>query len=402
MNLLINAGKIIKGTGEAPIIQGAILINDNKIVEVGQQGEVRIKNGTKVLDFSDMTVVPGLIDCHVHLCHTFKTLTHSKYIAEEITKSVILGVTNAQQCLKSGVLTVRDLGCGHTGIFQIRSALNSGQIIGPRLFVCGQPIAISGGHWWQISREADSPNEIRKAVREQLRWGADCIKFMVTGGAGFQYEELTDLQMNLNELIAGVEEAKKRNKRLCAHATNPTGVINCVEAGVDSIEHGTILNENALEEMKNTDSFYVPTLFCYWEIAKNGRKLGAREDNILKAREIIDSHREAFQSAYRMGINIATGTDRVWGNFFVGDSLISEMELMEKYGMAPMDILKAATYTSACNLGIENIVGTLEKGKLADLVIINGDPLKKICNLRRVSYVFKEGRNVYKRDLKEI
>jgi imidazolonepropionase-like amidohydrolase len=147
--------------------------------------------------------------------------------------------------------------------------------------------------------------------------------------------------------------------------------------------------------MKRAGSFYVPTLLCYWEIATKGKELGAREDNIRKARAIIDSHREAFQRAYRMGINIATGTDRVWGKIFVGESLISEMELMVKYGMAPMDAIKAATYTSACNLGIEKFAGTLERGKLADLVIVEGDPLENMSNLRRVYRVMKEGKIVY-------
>jgi imidazolonepropionase-like amidohydrolase len=395
VNVLINAGKVVKGTGVDPIEKGAILISDNKIAEVGQQGDIKAENGTEILDARDKTVVPGLIDCHVHLCHTYQTWTHSKYMAQEITSSVLLGVSNAEQCIKSGVLTVRDLGCGHTGIFQLRSAINSGQIVGPRLLVCGQPIAMTGGHWWQMSQEADGPSEVRKAVRDQLRWGADCIKFMVTGGAGLQYEEITEVQLNLDELTAGVEEAKKKNKPVCAHVGNPEGALVCVEAGVDSIEHGTILGEKALDAMKRAGSFYVPTLLCYWEIATKGKELGAREDNIRKARAIIDSHREAFQRAYRMGINIATGTDRVWGKIFVGESLISEMELMVKYGMAPMDAIKAATYTSACNLGIEKFAGTLERGKLADLVIVEGDPLENMSNLRRVYRVMKEGKIVY-------
>jgi len=313
---------------------------------------------------------------------------------------VLRAVNNANRCLRTGVLTVRDAGCGHTGIFQIRSAIASGQISGPRLLIPGYPIAMTGGHGWDFAFEVDGPDAVRRAVRDMLRWGADCIKFMVTGGAGTQYEETDQVQMTPEELKAGAEEAKKKSKRTFAHCTNPQGALVCVEAGVDSIDHGTLLDKAALDVMKRSNSFYVPTLYVYSGIATRGKEVGLDEWMIKKAEGIIDSHKKAFQTAYKTGVNIATGTDlgsekmERFGK--IGDDLISEIELMVRYGMTPMDAIKAATYTSSRNLGIENSVGTIEKGKLADLVILDDDPLLDISNLRRVSQVMKEGKIVYK------
>jgi imidazolonepropionase-like amidohydrolase len=223
---------------------------------------------------------------------------------------------------------------------------------------------------------------------------------MVTGGSSTQYEEITDVQLTLDELAAGVEEAKKRHRLTLAHANNSEGAMLCVQAGVNSIDHGNILNKEALDAMKKAGSFYVPTMYCYVATATNGPKVGVPEWEVEKSRQILDVHRESFQRAYRMGINIATGTDlgpeaRGGPVAVLGEGLIAEMELMAEYGMTPADTIKAATCVSARNLGIDQSTGTLQEGKLADLVIIDGDPLDDIGNLRRVWRVMKEGRIVY-------
>jgi imidazolonepropionase-like amidohydrolase len=225
------------------------------------------------------------------------------------------------------------------------------------------------------------------------------LKFMVTGGAGTPHMELTQVLMTANELAAAVGEARTRGKRTLAHATNPQGVLQCVEAGVDSIDHGNVLDNAALDAMKKAGSFYTPTIYVYYALATTGAKAGGSEWAVQKAKGIVDSHKDAFQKAYRMGINIATGTDlgsvstdRVG---LLGEGLFSEIELMVKYGMAPMDAIKSATHTSARNLGVEKVVGTLQKDKLADLVIIDGNPLEDISHIRRVWRVMKEGQIVY-------
>jgi imidazolonepropionase-like amidohydrolase len=400
LDLLVKAGKVIDGTGAEPIEKGAILISGNTIKEIGRQSELNVESGTQILDAGDKTVIPGLMDCHAHFCGGYHIWTHEKYVAQEITKTILLGVYNASQCVQSGVLTIRDAGCGHTGIFQMRSAINSGQIRGPRLLVSGYPIAMTGGHGWDMAREVDGPDETRKAVRDMLRWGADCIKFMVTGGAATQYEEMDQTQMTLSELTAGVEEAKKKGKRTFAHANYSNGALLCVEAGIDSIDHGNLLDNKALDAIKKGGAFYVPTLYAYVGMATRGKEAGFSDWAVEKCKKILEAHKESFQRAYRMGVNIATGTDlgfekqaSSYGK--LGESLITEMEIMVKYGMTPMHAIKAATYMSARNLGIEKSVGTLEKGKLADLVIIDGDPLENISNLRRTWRVMKEGKIVH-------
>jgi imidazolonepropionase-like amidohydrolase len=400
MDMLIRAKKIIDGTRANPLNNGAIAIEGRTIKEIGPQSEIKAVNGVEVIEADDKTVIPGLIDCHCHFCEGYHSWTHNRYVPREVTKTVLRGVRNAQLCIKAGVLTVRDAGCGHTGIFEMRSAIESGRLLGPRLYVSGQAIAMTGGHGWSSALEVDGPYETRKAVRDMLRWGADCIKFLATGGAATQYEEIDQVQMTYDELEAGVEEARKKKKRTFAHVGNPDGALLCVRAGVDSIDHGTILNNAALNAMKNAGSFYVPTMYVYSGIATKGKDAGLSEWMVGKAKGVLDSHREAFQKAYRMGINIATGTDvgsdgmEKWGGR-MGEGLLSEIELMVKYGMTPMDAIRAATQMSARNIGIDQSVGTLERGRLADLVIIDGDPLEDISKLRRVWRVVKEGKLVH-------
>lgn len=406
MRVLVKATKIIDGNGAEPIEKGAVLIADKTIVQVGRQSEIKAEAGTHILDAEGKTVIPGLIDCHTHYFGTsqdYHKWTHESYVPREITKSILLGVRNAQRCIRAGVLTFRDAGCTHTGVFQIRDEVNSGKMLGPRTLVSGTPIATTAGHAWGMDSEADGPVGVRKAVRNMLRWGPDAIKFMITGGAGTQYEEITQVQFTLEELKAGVEEAKKRNKRTLGHVGNSEGAILAVEAGLDSIDHGTILNDQALNAIKTSDSFYVPTLLVYWLNANKGAEFGISEWIVSKSKAIVDSHKEVFQKAYKMGINIAAGTDlggdknqrQVEAGYHAGAGLIGELELMVKYGMSPLDAIKAATLMASRNLGIEGIVGTLEKGKLADLVIVDGDPSENICDLRRVYKVMKEGQIVY-------
>jgi imidazolonepropionase-like amidohydrolase len=400
MDILIKNGKVIEGSGKEPIEKGYVLVSGQKIMEVGQQGEVKVGAGTQVLDATGKTVIPGLIDCHAHTVSGYHVWTYDKYVPREVTKSILRGIKNAERCVKAGVLTVRDAGCGHVGIFELRSALNSGYILGPRLLAAGQPISATGGHGWDMALQADGPYGVRTAVRSLVRWGADCIKFMVTGGAASQYEEMTQVQMSSDELAAGVDEARKKGKRTLAHVCNSEGALMCVEAGIDSIDHGNMLDNRALAAMKKAGSFYVPTVNVYFALANVNPQPGSifTEWLIRKSKGIVDAHKESFQRAYKMGLDIATGTDfeeELSSLLDGGDPLIAEMELMVKYGMTPLDAIKAATYTSARNLGIEENVGTLQSGRLADIVILDGDPLDDISNLRRVWRVMKEGSLVY-------
>lgn len=398
MQTLVRAKRVIDGTGAEPIEKGAILVSGNIIEEVNQQSELRAGDGIEILDAGNRTVIPGLIDCHAHLCPGYRIWTYDKYVPQEITKSVLRGVSNAERCVRSGVLTARDAGCAHTGIFQMRCAINSGQIRGPRLHAAGPPITTTGGHDWNQGREVDGPHEARSAARDLLgHWNADCLKFAVTSVFASY-----DLQMTPDELAAGVEEARKRSKRTLAHCGSSEGAIMCVKACVDSIEHGYLLDNAALSAMKEAGTFYVPTLYWSWVVATKGKEVGLSGTfPVEQVKETLDSHREAFQKAYRMGVNIATGTDLGFEEVErlpfgrLGDGLISEMKLMIEYGMTPLDAIKAATCMSARNLGIENSVGTLEKGKLADLVIVDGNPLEEVDDLRRVWRVMKEGQIVF-------
>lgn len=396
MSLLIQNATLVDGTGSAPISDGAVLISGNKILAAGRRNEVReqAQNGTQVIDAQGGTIVPGMINCHDHVYR--KTLRNPKVggtyrdSARELTdmaplKLILLSASNMKKELATGVTTIRDLGSGPGVSLSLRDAINSGWVPGPRILAAGQPIAMTGGHGWRLARECDGPDEVRKAVREQLRAGADCIKFMATGGlASMPVEDPQTVEMTEDELRAGIEEAHKRSRLTCAHADATEGIKNAIRAGIDSVEHGAYLDDESIQMMLDRGTTLTPTLSGLWRVAVFFYEAG---DNTLAdhiTHHAIEPHEESFAKAHKAGILYAAGSDSA-------GEMVEELELMMKCGINSMEAIVSATGSAAKVCGLGETLGTLEAGKLADLFVCEGDPLEKIGALRDVRVVVKDG-----------
>jgi imidazolonepropionase-like amidohydrolase len=237
---------------------------------------------------------------------------------------------------------------------------------------------------------------VRKAAREQLKAGADWIKLMATGGVLPPNERAGDEQMTVEELRAGVEEAHKKGRFALAHISGAQGARNCIAAGVDSFTHGLFLEEDVVRDMKAQGVFLVPTLSAYTRLLELGKKREMPEYVYQKAQLAVASHKRSFQMALAAGVKIAAGTDSGHSHYPIGESIFSELEIMNEYGMAPMDVLMSATSRAAELLRLTDDLGTLEAGKLADILIVEGDPVAKTSEIRKTWMVFKEGRVVFK------
>jgi imidazolonepropionase-like amidohydrolase len=297
---------------------------------------------------------------------------------------------NAAQQLFAGTTTVRDVGSHNQTNIVIRDAIRSGRIPGPRVLACGEGITSTGGHGWDISRQADGPEDCRRAVREQLRAGADLIKIMASGGmSNYPRESANDLQFSFEEIAAIVTEAHNRNRRTCAHA-NPTKVIQmCVRAGVDSIEHGIYIDEETAAMMKSAGTAYVPTLSTGARLAdpEYNRLAGTPEFSEVRLRNDIGPRRRSIELAIQVGIPVGIGADGA------GD-VIEEMQFLTELGFDTMQALCSGTRVSAEICGIDEMVGTLEPGKIADVLVCELDPLTNLQNFTSLRMVIKEGRIV--------
>jgi len=400
MLTIIRGGNIIPATGAPVIRDGIILVRKGRIVAVGSAETIAppvVAEEAAVIDAKGKTVLPGLIDMHLHL-----GLSEEKgsigFTPEAITSSVLRTMTGLEKLIRGGITAVRDCGYPHHGIFALRQAVESGEIMGPRLFLCGRAICATGGHGASVSVQVDGPNEVRKAVRAELKAGADWIKLMATGGTGTPGERTSDVQLTVEEMAAAVDEARRRGKKVCAHCSCLDGVRAAIAAGVDSIEHGIELDDEVIERMVVDNIYLVPTLRCTRIEAESGPDSGIPEYTRRKASEIYRTQMKSFQRALAAGVKIAAGTDA--GPFYLpvgGNSLVMELELMVEGGMEPMAALESATRVAAEALGVDSRLGTLEEGKLADLIVVDGDPLADIKALTNVWLVMKEGLVVHRR-----
>jgi len=291
------------------------------------------------------------------------------------------------------VTTVRDLGGRDHIDVAIRNAIESGLIPGPRIICSGRPVCMTGGHGWEFGREADGIDGVREAVREQLKAGIDVVKLMATGGIMTKGVEPGSAQFTLEELIAGVEEAKKAGRRTATHAQGNEGIKNALWAGIDSIEHGIFLDDEAIELMIERKTYFVPTLSAPYHIIKAGIKKGVPAFAVEKSKAVAKAHLQSVRKAYKAGVAIAMGTDAGTPFNRHGENL-KEMELLANAGFTPMEAIVATTRTASEVLGLEKRIGTLEKGKRADLIVVDGDPLKEIRLLQekeKILAVMKEG-----------
>ena len=400
MTTVVRAGTFIDGNGGEPKRNVNIHIEDDSIAKIG--GE--IPSDATVIDRSEQTVMPGMIDCHVHLMSTPASLE------ERLQKpySLVIAETfrNAKITLEAGFTTVRDAGGTPLGVKQ---AIERGMFPGPRLRIAVSPLSQTAGHGdvrmasgaqlrsedpehpWSV---VDGPDEVRRATRENIRAGADQIKIMTSGGVLSPSDEPTATGFSPEEIAVIVYEAHAAGKTVMSHAQAQQGIRNAVEAGVESIEHGIYLDADTAELMKKQGTYLVATLIApLWVKRRAERKPGSMPAYaVRKAEEVVETHQKMFTMAVKMGLTIAMGTDTGVGEHGTN---AEELAWMVKLGMTPMQAIVATTKTAAECSRLGKITGTLEAGKRADLIAISGEPLADIAILQKpecITLVVRDGR----------
>jgi imidazolonepropionase-like amidohydrolase len=392
MATIFRNGNVIIGNGEI-VEKGAVAINDNIISFVGSTKKIRPSKKDKIFDISGKSILPGLIDAHVHLCLDGSPDPMTSITKDSIPQLTLKAADHARRTLNAGVTTIRDMGGRDYVDLAIRDGIESALLQGPRMICGGRVVCMTGGHGWQFGREADGTDEIREAVREQLKAGANFVKLIATGGVMTKGVDPGATQFTLEELLAGVEEARKAGRRTATHAQGTEGIKNSLWAGVNSIEHGFFLDDDAIELMLEVNAYLVPTLNAPYQIIRGGVKRGVPRYAVEKSKAVMKSHFESVRRAYKAKIPIAMGTDAGTPFNCHGENL-KETELLVKAGMTPMEAIVATTKTASEVLGLEKKIGTLEKGKLADVIVVDGNPLKNVRVLQdrdKIQVIMKEG-----------
>ena len=402
---LCNAN-IIDCTGRDPIPGGTLVVRDGRIQDVGAADRVSVPRDSRMVDVGGRTVMPGLMDAHAHMALLEARIAEyeDKHPGAIFAYSVAKNIKNT---LMQGYTTIRDTGgCD----WSFKESVMRGLIPGPRMFVSNGPISQTGGHGDHRQRHdrrsehhdhplmagsaiADGADQVRLAAREQLRRGADQIKIMAGGGAASPTDAVEDPQYTVEELAAAVYEARAVRKYVCAHVYVPEGIQNCIKAGVRSIEHGNFMDEESASMMKEKDLFLVPTLAIFEMSSRYGRENGAPESMLQKINSVRDVGAQSLEIASSVGLKIGSGSD-VFGPYVEGRALSLELQANV---LGAMESLICATRNNAELFGIQDEVGTLEAGKLADVIVVDGDPLQDISILQEqdnVKVVLQSGRVV--------
>jgi len=388
--LVLSGARIIDGTGGEPVRGRSVVVEGGVITAVVDDARAPRGNG---LDLAGYTLLPGFINCHVHLCFGAEADPVRPLREEPLALTAIKALLRARETARAGVTTVRDLGGREYVEIAARRAIQEGLIDGPRILAAGRPVCMTGGHGHWLGREADGPDDARKAVREQLKAGADVIKIIATGGVMTPGVEPGSPQMTLEEMRAAIEEARKAGRRTAAHAMAATGISEAIDAGITSIEHGVFLTEEIVAHMRRDGTFLVPTLNAPTAIAAGGLAAGIPQFMVRKSEQVVPAHVASFQLAHRAGVRIAAGADSGTPLNFHG-SLLPELALMVKYGMTPLEAIRSATVTAADCLGLGEVTGRVAPGYAADLIAVAGDPAERIEALADLKLVLVNGRAV--------
>jgi imidazolonepropionase-like amidohydrolase len=402
--VVLKAARLIDGTGRPAIQNAVIVVTDEKITSVGPADTVRVPSGANVIDLGNVTLLPGFIDAHTHLIGRVlgDPESDNSRVRDYESFGAILGVVHAREQLMAGFTTVRNVGAsGHFDDMALRKAINEGWVVGPRMQTAGHALGITGGHCDDngfrpglLDRSiedgiANGPDEIRAAVRYQVKYGADVIKTCATGGVLSEGDAVGATQYSYEELKALVDEATKLERRVAAHAHGTEGIKFATRAGVASIEHGSFLDEEGARMMAERGTFLVPTLMAAESVeraAKNGILKGHRADKAIAAATAM---RKAIKLAVANHVPIAFGTDS--GVFPHGTNAREFFLLVEWGGLSQMQAIQSGSYNSAKLLGWDDRIGSLATGKLADIVAVEGDPLADITRMQHPVFVMKNG-----------
>lgn len=391
--LAIAGALVFDGKDTLPFGEAIVLVEGERIAWLGPARDAPVGwDRGLVIDGTGQTLLPGLINCHVHLsADPDPRFLPAVALADSPALATLRAARNARLTLQAGETTVCDMGSTKPGIvIDLAKAIAQGLVPGPRVLAAGSAICMTGGHGWFIGREADGPDEVRKAAREQLKLGADLVNLMATGGVLTPGLEVGGIGLSETEMRAGVEEAHNAGKRTATHAIGTAGVKNALRAGIDSVEHGCLLDDECIELLLKSGAYYVPTLAAVTQIVRNASHGQMADYAVHKARQVYERHCASFKQAAEAGARIAAGTDASTP-YNPHGGLALEVELMVENGYTARQALRSATSEAARLLGLADQVGALEVGRQADLLLVAGDALSDVRALNAVRAVVKAG-----------
>ena len=395
---IIHAGQMLDTEKGRLLKDRFIVIEGEKIVDViSASAAARLEEPNSFIDLSSMTVLPGLTDSHVHLTsdasiHGYKRLTRS------VPRSAITGVVNARKTLMAGFTTVRNLGASGFADIDLMNAIEEGDILGPRILPAGRSIGITGGHCdnnllpYEYGQKAggvaDGPWAVRAKVRENNKYGAKVIKFCGTGGVLSKGTKIGAQQFSFEEMKAIVDEAHLLGLKVAVHAHGEDGINTAIRAGVDSIEHASLISDDGIAAAKKAGTYLSMDIYVSDYILSEGEEAGILEESLAKERIVGKAQRERFEAAVKKGANIAYGTDA--GVYPHGDNA-RQLAYLVEWGMSPLQALQTATLANARLFGIEEAIGSISAGKYADIIAVTNNPLDDITALESVDFVMKNG-----------
>ncbi|HKC01294.1 MAG TPA: amidohydrolase family protein [Terriglobales bacterium] len=397
---VVKAARLIDTKNGRVVDNPVVLINGDRIQTVGRSGEVSVPSGAMVLDLGSATLLPGLIDLHTHLNDepefhgvAFHTLSAARM--------AIIGAKGARMTLDVGFTTVRNVGSSHYADVALRDGINAGDVPGPRMQVTGPMIGSTGSHcdYTYLAPEFHYADEgvanglpaVMEKVREVLKYGADWVKFCASGGVFSQGDLPDDVQFSPEEMVAIVDEGHRHGKKVAAHAHGTRAIIEAVKAGVDTIEHGSVLDDEAIRLMKEHGTYLVADIYDDDFILQHGKEYGYTDENLTKEKMLGQKQRDSFRRAVQAGVKIGFGTDT--GSIPFGQNG-KQFFYMVKYGLTPMQAIQSATTSAADVMNWSDRIGSLDPGKYADLIAVTGNPLDDITILEHVPFVMKGGQIV--------
>ncbi|MCO7198526.1 MULTISPECIES: amidohydrolase family protein [Pseudoalteromonas] len=395
---VLNADSAIDVVSGKLISPATVVVEDNKIISVGKSNRKAYPKGAEVIDLSGHTLLPGLFDMHVHL--TSDAHVHGyKRLQRTAPRAAITGVRNAKRTLDAGFTSVRNLGAAGYADIALRDAIIDGDVSGPRVNAAGPSLGITGGHCdnnlltheHKVFSEgvADGPWAVRQKVRENIKYGANLIKFCATGGVLSKGTKVGAQQYSQEEMTAIVTEAHLRGLTVAAHAHGTDGIKSAIKAGVNSVEHVSFVDDEAIQLAKDKGTYFSMDIYNTEYILGEGEKAGILPESLDKERKVGATQRASFTKAVKAGVNMVFGSDA--GVYPHGDNG-KQFSRMVKFGMTELQALQAATINSATLLKQNTQLGSLEAGKLADIIAVKGNPLKDISVMENVIFVMKDGK----------
>jgi imidazolonepropionase-like amidohydrolase len=395
--IVIHAAKLLEVKAGKTVADQAIVIEGDKIVSVGPMAQVQRSTSDRLIDLPNATVLPGLIDAHTHLTGDPRNIGYQS-LGISIPRATLTGARNARLTLEAGFTTVRNVGAQGYSDVALRDAINAGDIPGPRMLVSGPALGITGGHCdedllpfeYHATAEgvADGVEGVQHKAREVIKYGADLIKICATGGVLSKGDNPQASQYTLEEMKAIVADAHRLGRKVAAHAHGAQGILWASQAGVDSIEHGSYIDDAAIAEMKKNGTYLVPTLYLGDWFIEHAAENHVPDFLLVKAKAVMPAARKNVAHAFASGVKVAFGTDAA---VYPHGLNAREFAVMVKLGLTPLQAIQAATVNAADLLGWSDKIGGIDPGKWADIIAVDGDPLQDVTTLEHVKFVMKGG-----------